>query len=100
MVPATAVICDKAAVPVEVALTAGARVKVPEPVNGVETPLTLTVPLRFTFALKPLVTILAMPACKSKLADDGAAVSWPPPHADTRIAKNAAVYVLKTLCMT
>src|ERR1700736_4294196 len=95
---ATVVVCDIAAVPVKVALNAGGRVKVPA--NAVETPLTLTVPLRFTFALKPLVTILAMPACKSKLEDDGGAALLPPPHADTRIAKHAAKKVLDAPCMT
>jgi hypothetical protein len=90
MVPATVVVWEEAAVPLKVALTAGALVKVPEPVNAVETPLTLTDPLKLTFALKPLVTILAMPVCKSKLeVGEGAAVLLPPPHADKRIAKHA-----------
>ena len=65
MVPATVVICDEARVALKVALTPGGRVKVPVPVNACETPLTLTVPLKATFALKPLVTMLAMPVCKS-----------------------------------
>jgi hypothetical protein len=65
MVPATVVICDEARVALKVALTPGARVKVPEPVNVCETPLTLAVPLKATFALKPLVTMLAMPVRKS-----------------------------------
>jgi hypothetical protein len=64
MEPETVVVCDKAAVPLKVALTAGGRVKVPEPVNAVETPLTVTIPLRATFELNPSVTISAMPACK------------------------------------
>jgi hypothetical protein len=68
MDPETVVVCDKAAVPLKVALIAGVRIKVPEPVNAVETPLTVTLPLRVTLELKPSVTILAIPACKSKLA--------------------------------
>jgi len=58
MDPKTVVVCDKAAVPLKVALIAGGRIKVPEPVNAVEAPLTVTVPLKATLELKPSVTML------------------------------------------
>jgi hypothetical protein len=71
MVPATVVACDKAAVELKVALLAGGRVNVPEPVNGVETPFAITVPLKVTLELKPLVSMPLMPACKLKVSDGG-----------------------------
>jgi len=95
------VVCDKAAVPLKLALTAGCRVKDSEPVNAVEAPLTVTIPLKATFELKPLATIFAMPACKSKLAAGGGiGIVLPPPHADKRMAKQKARWVLDAPCMT
>ena len=55
MVPATVVTCDMAAVESKVTLVPGGRVKVPEPVNAVETPLVVTVPLKDTFVLEAVV---------------------------------------------
>jgi hypothetical protein len=49
-----------------------------------------------------LTTILAMPACKSKLVGGGgigAAGLLPPPHADMRMAKQTAMKVLDAPCM-
>src|SRR3982074_550824 len=80
-VPEMGCVCAKARAPLNVPLPAADRVYVPEPVNGVEVPLTFTDPLKLTFAVKPWATMLAIPVCMLKFAGGGGGtpLPFPPP---------------------